>query len=113
MGNDPARHVGVNVTSVVIIATAFVGLGIGASVGAIGVVAFVGLVAGRVAFELVGPHHRFTIPMSGVTGAVFVVTADLLGRLIGHGFEVPVGLITTVLGGAFLVSLILRNKVVT
>jgi iron complex transport system permease protein len=51
--------------------------------------------------------------MSGVTGAVFVVTADLLGRLIGHGFEVPVGLITTVLGGAFLVSLILRNKVVT
>jgi iron complex transport system permease protein len=113
LGNDPARHVGVNVTSVVIIATAFVGLGVGASVGAIGVVAFVGLVAGRVAFELVGPHHRFTIPMSGVTGAVFVVTADLLGRLIGHGFEVPVGLITTVLGGAFLVSLILRNKVVT
>lgn len=113
LGNDPARHVGVNVSAVVIVATAFVGLGVGASVGAIGVVGFVGLVAGRLAFEWVGPHHRFTIPLSGIVGATFVVIADLLGRLIGHGFEVPVGLITTVLGGVFLVSLLLRNRVVT
>jgi iron complex transport system permease protein len=113
LGNDPARHIGVNVAAVVTVAAAFVGLGVGASVGAIGVVGFVGLVAARLGSDWVGPHHRSTIPVSGIVGATFVVTADLLGRLIGRGFEVPVGLITTIFGGVFLVALILRNKVVT
>lgn len=113
LGNDPARHIGVNVASVVMAATVAVGLGVGASVGAIGVVGFVGLVAGRAASGWVGPQHRHMIPVAGVVGATFVVFADLVGRVAGRGFEVPVGLITTVLGGVFLVSLIMRNKVAT
>jgi len=44
-------------------------------------------------------------------GAVFVMAADVIGRLGGRGFEVPVGLITTIAGGAYLTWLIARNKV--
>lgn len=113
LGNEQARHVGVDVTRVVVMAMVFIGLGVGATVGAIGVVGFVGLVAGRIASDSVGPHHRVMIPVAAMSGAIFVVGADLIGRLVGRGFEVPVGLITTTIGGAFLVGMILRNKVAT
>ncbi|KAA3638449.1 MAG: iron ABC transporter permease [Armatimonadetes bacterium] len=111
LGHEPARHVGVNVATTLAVVLALVGLGTGASVGAAGVVGFVGLVGGRVASRMVGPHHKHVIPASAFIGAVFVIGADVVGRIAGLGFEVPVGLITTVLGGAYLVWLIARNKV--
>jgi iron complex transport system permease protein len=111
LGREPARHVGVSVTSVLAVVLGFVGLGVGASVGAIGVVGFVGLVGGRVAVSLVGPHHRVALPAAAFTGAAFVAAADLIGRVGGRGFEVPVGLITTVIGGGYLIWLIATRRV--
>jgi len=110
LGHNAASHVGLNVGRVSAGALAFVGLGVGATVGAIGVVGFVGLVAGRVAFSTVGPQHRLAIPASAFTGAIFVALADTIGRVGGRGFEVPIGLITTVLGGAYLVYLITTRR---
>jgi iron complex transport system permease protein len=111
LGFVSARHVGLNVSSVLRTNAILVGGAVGATVGAIGVVGFVGLVAGRIAAKAVGPHHRHTIPMAATVGATFVVGSDLIGRVVGHGFEVPVGLITTAVGGVYLVYLILRNRV--
>jgi iron complex transport system permease protein len=111
LGHSSARHVGVNVAMVLLVTTTAVGAATGASVGAAGVIAFVGLVGGRVSAGLVGPHHKNTMVVSLFAGAVFVMAADVIGRLGGRGFEVPVGLITTIAGGAYLTWLIARNKV--
>ena len=111
LGFVSARHVGLNVSSVLRTNAILIGGATGATVGAIGVVGFVGLVAGGIAAKTVGPHHRHTIPMAATVGATFVVGSDLIGRVVGHGFEVPVGLITSAVGGVYLVYLILRNRV--
>ena len=111
LGHQPARHVGVNVERVLGAVMALVGLGVGASVGAAGVIGFVGLVGGRVALRLVGPHQRVAIPAAAFIGALFVTGADVIGRVGGRGFEVPVGLVTTILGGTYLVWLIARRQV--
>ena len=100
LGHQPAKHVGVNVKRVLLgVGMTLIGLGVGASVGAAGVVGFVGLLGGRFALGLVGPHHRVAIPAAAFTGALFMTGADVIGRVGGRGFEVPVGLTTTVLGG--------------
>jgi iron complex transport system permease protein len=111
LGHQPAKHVGVNVKRVLGVGMTLIGLGVGASVGAAGVVGFVGLLGGRFALGLVGPHHRVAIPAAAFTGALFMTGADVIGRVGGRGFEVPVGLTTTVLGGAYLVWLIARKRV--
>lgn len=113
LGHESARHVGVSVGAVLSAVLGLVGIGVGATVGAIGVVGFVGLVGGRLAIAIVGSHHRVSIPAAAFTGAAFVAVADMIGRVGGRGFEVPVGLITTVLGGAYLVWLIAAKKVAT
>ena len=111
LGHESARHVGVPVAAVLSAVLGLVGVGVGATVGAVGVIGFVGLVGGRVAIAIVGSHHRVALPAAAFTGAAFVAIADLIGRVGGRGFEVPVGLITTVLGGAYLVWLIAAKKV--
>lgn len=111
LGYDPARHVGVSVSRVLAIVLAVTGLGVGATVGAVGVVGFVGLVGGRIAATAVGPHHRLTIPAAAFAGSLFVVGADVVGRVGGRGFEVPVGLITAFAGGVYLAWIIAFRRV--
>jgi iron complex transport system permease protein len=111
LGAASARHLGVDVNRVAAVALAAIGLGVGASVGAAGVVAFVGLIAGHAARSLVGQHHRRALVAAAFAGAIVLVLADAVGRLIGGRFEVPVGLITAAVGGPYLVWLVTRRKV--
>ena len=111
LGRASATHLGVDVNRVATIALAAVGLGVGAAVGAAGLVAFVGLIAGNSARSLVGPHHRRAFVAAAFAGAVLLVAADAVGRLIGGRFEVPVGLVTAAVGGPYLVWMVTRRKV--
>ena len=111
LGTASAMHLGVDVNRVATIALAAVGLGVGASVGAAGVVAFVGLIAGNTARSIVGQHHRRALVASAFAGAVMLISADAVGRLIGGRFEVPVGLVTAAIGGPYLVWLVTQRKV--
>jgi iron complex transport system permease protein len=110
LGLISAQHVGVNVARVMAISLAAAGLITGAAVGAAGVVAFVGLTAGHAARAIVGNHHRRTLLASAFIGATFLVAADMIGRLIGGRFEVPVGLVTAIVGGPYLVWLITSGR---
>ena len=112
LGTASASHLGVNVNRVATVALAAAGLGVGASVGAAGVVAFVGLMGGTIARSLVGPHHRRSLIAAAFAGATILIAADAIGRLIGGRFEVPVGLITAAIGGPYLVWLITRRSVI-
>jgi heme transport system permease protein len=109
LGFAPASHLGVEVAAVVTIALTAMGLGVGAAVGAAGIVAFVGLLAGHASRAIVGDHHRVAIVAGAVLGAVALIAADAIGRLIGGRFEVPVGLVTAAIGGPFLMWLIARR----
>ena len=81
-------------------------LAVAASVAAGGIIGFVGLVAPHLARPLVGAAHARLIPMSGLIGAILLLAADGMARSIAPPLELPLGVITAVLGGpVFLVVL--------
>lgn len=110
LGTASASHLGVDVARVTAVGLAAIGLGVGAAVGAAGVVAFVGLLAGSRARAIVGAHHRVAIVAAFFLGAWFLIGADALGRLVGGRFEIPVGLVTAALGGPYLVWMIATRR---
>ena len=111
LGEASARHLGVDVARVMAIALVASGVAVGGAVGAAGVVAFVGLIAGHTARSIVGHHHRTALIAATFGGAVCLVAADALGRWIGGRFEVPVGLITAIVGGPYLIWLVTRRRI--
>jgi iron complex transport system permease protein len=77
-----------------------------AAVAAAGIVGFVGLIAPHVSRFLVGPRHVVRVPMSGITGAMILLVADGLARTLVAPAELPVGIITALLGGPFFLFLL-------
>lgn len=97
-GHDAAVALGIDVRLlriVVLVGAAAVTAAIVAAVGAIG---FVGLVVPHAARMLVGPGHRLLLPVSALAGAVFLVVADLAGRLAFAPHQIPVGVVTALIG---------------
>jgi iron complex transport system permease protein len=72
-----------------------------AAVAVSGVIGFVGLIAPHLARTCVGARHRYLIPASGLTGAILLLLADDLARTVAAPVELPVGVLTAILGGPF------------
>lgn len=106
-GEDDARSIGVNTARTRIVAFA-VAAGITAvAVSLSGLVGFVGLVVPHAVRLLFGPDHRQLLPLSGIVGAIFLVAADTLARIIVAPAQLPVGVVTAIVGGpVFLVLLV-------
>ena len=92
--------------AVVLFAT---GLVVGAAVGAVGVVGFVGLLVPHLVRRLIGPAHRPLLVGSALAGAALVTAADLAARTVASPIEIPVGLVTSAVGGPFFIWLLLRT----
>ena len=115
LGRREAQHLGVDtrrVSAVVLLATGAI---VGISVGAAGVIGFVGLVAPHVVRPLVGPRMRSMLIASALMGAAMVGTADLVARnfvlwVSNVYIEIPVGVVTASLGGPVFVWLLQRTK---
>lgn len=108
LGESEARHLGVDVDLVMTMLLLGVGVVTGATVGAVGVIGFVGLLIPHLIRILTGPAHRPLMFASLLGGGLFVVLADLASRTVAIPIEIPVGLVTAVLGGPFLLWLIRR-----
>ena len=80
------------------------------SVSVSGTIGFVGLVAPHIAKNLVGYKHILVIPLSGLIGAILLITADIIGRTIIAPSEIPVGIVTAIIGAPYFLYLLLRNK---
>ena len=80
-----------------------------ASVAVSGIIGFVGLVVPHLVRGLIGPPHRPLFPTTALLGAILTVLADLLARLILPGQEIPVGVVTALLGAPFF-FLVLRRQ---
>lgn len=108
-GEEPAMHLGVNVEATKLIVVALAALATAASVAVSGVIAFVGLMAPHITRRLVGPDHRVLLPASALLGASFLLLADTASRTAFGATEVPVGLITALLGGPFFFVVLRRQ----
>ena len=75
-----------------------------------GLVGFVGLVVPHVTRLLLGPDHRLLLPASALVGAVFLLLADLAARTIIAPTEMPVGIVTALVGAPFFIYLLRQTK---
>ncbi|MGB9792419.1 MAG: FecCD family ABC transporter permease [Thermacetogeniaceae bacterium] len=109
-GEDVARGLGVNVRRLVNYSLALSTLITSSVIAFTGVIGFIGLIAPHICRMLIGNDHRFLIPSSCLTGAVLLLLADTVGRNILAPVEIPVGIVTSVLGVPFFIYLLLRQK---
>ncbi|MCC5871577.1 MAG: iron chelate uptake ABC transporter family permease subunit, partial [Gammaproteobacteria bacterium] len=110
LGERAARHAGLPVASVKRLLVVLVALQVGAAVAITGVIGFVGLVVPHMVRLLIGPDHRMLLPASIFGGAVLLLTADLVARSIVAPAELPIGLVTTLIGGPFFLLLLLQRR---
>lgn len=83
---------------------------VGAAVAVSGIIGFVGLVVPHLLRLIVGPDHRWLLPGSAVLGAALMLFADLLARTLVVPAELPIGIITALLGGPFFIWLLIKRR---
>lgn len=88
-----------------------VALSVGAAVAFSGVIGFVGLVVPHLLRMVFGPDHRFLLPASALGGASLLVAADALARTVVAPGELPIGVLTALVGGPFFLWLLVRKRV--
>ncbi len=110
MGDRAARHLGVDVERVRMYSIVVVALLTGAGVAFCGIISFVGLVVPHVVRMLIGPAHRTLIPVSAVGGATLLVLADLVARTAIPYADLPIGMLTALVGGPFFFWLLRRTR---
>jgi iron complex transport system permease protein len=110
LGESEARHLGVDTRLVTTMILIGVGAAAGATVGAVGVVSFVGLLVPFLVRPLVGYSHRHLLPAAMLVGGLFVVLGDLVARIALEPVEIPVGLVTAAVGGPVFLWLLSRRR---
>lgn len=109
-GDETAMSLGIEVEQTKRVVLASAALLTGAAVAVSGVVGFVGLVVPHIVRLIIGPAHGKLIPASALTGAVFLVCADLLTRTLLRPEEIRLGIITAAFGAPFFLYLLLRHR---
>jgi iron complex transport system permease protein len=109
-GEEAAGNLGLDVAVLRKIAVAIAALGAAAAVSAGGVIGFVGLLGPHMARLLAGPLHRRLLPLSAIFGAVLLMLADAVARSIMAPLELPVGIVTALLGAPLFLRLLASPK---
>lgn len=110
LGERTAAHLGVRVERLRGISIVLVALLTAVGVAFAGIIAFVGLVVPHLLRMILGPGHRLLIPASMLGGAVLLTWADTVARTIIDGADLPIGMLTSLIGGPFFLYLILRSR---
>ncbi|MCZ6501902.1 MAG: iron ABC transporter permease [Gammaproteobacteria bacterium] len=110
LGDREAGHLGISVARLRIEIVILTALATGISVALCGVIAFVGLVVPHLIRLSLGSNHYVVIPGSAILGGILLLFADSLSRTVFSPAELPVGIITALLGGPFFIYLIVRQK---
>ncbi len=108
LGEEMAAHVGLRVERRKLLIVAVAALLVAAAVSISGLVGFVGLVAPHACRIALGPRNRLLVPASALVGAIFVVVADLLARTVAAPTELPLGVLTALIGAPFFLALLRR-----
>jgi len=109
MGAESAAARGVDVTRAERVALVSASLATGSAVALAGPIGFVGIVVPHLVRLLVGADHRVVLPASALFGASFLIACDLIARVALAPTEVPVGVVTALIGGPFFLWLLFRH----
>ncbi len=110
LGEEGAAYLGIEVERDKMLILALGSLLTAAAVSISGLIGFVGLVMPHAVRLSLGPDHRLLLPASALAGAAFVVIADLLARTLLAPVEIPVGVITALIGAPFFLYLLRRSR---
>ncbi len=110
LGEAEAFHLGIDVQRLKRVAIGLVALAVGAGVAAAGVIGFVGLVVPHGLRLLVGAEHRLLLPASALAGGALLVLADVAARLATAPAELPIGIVTALIGAPFFLWLLLGRE---
>lgn len=110
IGEDNARHIGINTRRIKLIVMVAVSVLIGVSVSIGGTIGFVGLVTPHMVRLITGPNHKRLFPASLFGGAIFLMLADLLARLLLSPTELPLGVVTSFVGAIVFVFIFYRTR---
>ncbi|MGH1487079.1 MAG: FecCD family ABC transporter permease [Cellvibrionaceae bacterium] len=111
LGESEAKHLGINTEKLKRKVIVLVAIGVGVCVALTGSIGFIGLVVPHILRLMIGPDHRFLIPASAIGGALLLVVADALSRTLLAPTEMPVGMLTALIGVPFFISLLRRRYV--
>jgi len=101
---------GINVGTVIMVLLVVTSLMVSVVVSFSGLIGFVGLLIPHVFRLIVGPDHRILVPACILGGAAYLVLCDLLARTLPSSGEMPVGIITALIGAPLFIFLLLRDK---
>lgn len=110
LGEETAVHLGVRTEQTKQLIILLSTLCVGATVSVTGVISFVGLVIPHIIRMIAGPNHRYTLGLSALAGAALLTFADLISRTLLAPAEVPIGIITSLVGAPFFMYILIKEK---
>jgi iron complex transport system permease protein len=110
LGEEPAQQLGVDVARVQRLLLVAASLMVGAAVSVAGLVGFVGLIIPHLLRLLIGPDHRLLVPSAALAGGAFLLLCDTAARSLFGGRELPVGALTSLVGGPVFLWLLRRHQ---
>ncbi len=106
LGEEKAIQTGLNVKAFRIYVFLVASLVTATAVSFSGIIGFVGLMIPHIARFFVGPNHKILFPVSAIIGAIFLPLCDILSRVSLYPAEIPIGIITSIIGGIFFIGLL-------
>ncbi|MEM8539875.1 MAG: iron chelate uptake ABC transporter family permease subunit, partial [Pseudomonadota bacterium] len=110
LGEATAQHLGVNVQLFKRVAIIVVAAATGASVAVSGGIGFVGIVVPHLLRLVIGPDHRYLLPACALLGAIVLLLADSVARQVVAPAELPIGIVTAMIGAPFFLWILLRKR---
>jgi iron complex transport system permease protein len=110
LGEPEAGHLGINVESLKRQVMTLVILAVASSVAVAGIIGFIGLIVPHLIRLHTGPDHRRLLPAAALAGALLLLCGDTLSRTILSPAELPIGILTAVIGGPFFLLLLARFR---
>lgn len=110
LGESDAAHLGIRTERLKNSVMYLCAIGVGACVAVSGIIVFVGLVVPHILRMTAGPDHKRLIGASALGGAALLTLADLVSRTVAAPVEIPIGIITSVVGGPFFLYLLMKEK---
>ncbi len=110
LGDEQARHLGIDVQKLRLLALILTSLIVSAGVAMVGVIGFVGFIIPHLIRLIFGADHRFLLPASFLLGAWFLMATDTLARQLIYPAELPIGILTALIGCPFFIYLLLQYR---
>jgi iron complex transport system permease protein len=110
LGEAAAMHLGFDIQRVKNMAIFCVAASVGAAVAITGGIGFIGIVVPHLLRLVQGPDHRHLLPNAALLGAIVLLLADLISRVVIAPAELPIGIVTAMMGGPFFLWILLRNR---